>query len=151
MWGFFVTRFFHLAYCFNILCKISIFNFFIIKRILKLFLSFKHFSSSQSVSSVTQSCLTLCDPMNCSSPGFRVHHQLPELAQTHVHQVSDTVRPSHCLSSTSPPAFNLSEHQDLFQWVSSSPQVAKVLELFQVLVQSKITKQNNALQYMFRN
>ena len=59
-------------------------------------------------SSVAQSCLTLCDPMDCSMPGFPVHHQLPELAQTHVHRVSDAIQPSHPLSSPSPPAFNLS-------------------------------------------
>ena len=80
-------------------------------------------------SSVTQSCLTLCDPMNCSTPGFPVHHQLSELAQTHVHWVGDAIQPSHPLSSSSPPAFNLSHHQGLFQWISSSRQVGKVLEL----------------------
>ena len=58
-------------------------------------------------SSVTQSCLTLCDPTDCRMPGFLVHHQLPELAQTHVHRVSDAIQPSHPLSSPSPPAFNL--------------------------------------------
>ena len=79
-------------------------------------------------SSVAQSCLTLFDPMDCGAPGFPVHHQLPELAQTHVHWVSNAVQPFHPLSSPSPPAFNLSEHQGLFQWVSSSHQVAKVLE-----------------------
>ena len=62
---------------------------------------------SMSASSVAQSCLTLCDPMYCSTPGFPVHHQLPELTQTHVHQVSDAIQPSHPLSSPSPPAFNL--------------------------------------------
>ena len=60
-------------------------------------------------SSVTQSCQTLCDPMDCSTPGFPVHHQLPELAQTHVHQVSDAIQPFHPLSSLSPPAFSLSQ------------------------------------------
>ena len=65
-------------------------------------------------SSVAQSCLTLCDPMDSSMPGFLVHHQLPELAQTHVHQVSDAIQPSHPLSSPSPPAFNLSRYQGLF-------------------------------------
>ena len=74
------------------------------------------------------SCVWLCDTMDCSTPGFPVHHQLPELAQTHVHWVSDTIRPSHPLSYPSPPAFNLSQHQSLFQWISSSHQVAKVLE-----------------------
>ena len=66
-------------------------------------------------SSVAQSCLTLCNPMDCSAPGFPVHHQLPELAQTYVHRVSDAIQPSHPLSSPSPPAFNLSQHQGLFQ------------------------------------
>ena len=78
---------------------------------------------------VTQSCLTLGYPVVCSTPGFPVHHQVPELAQTHVHQVGDAIQSSHPLSSPSPPAFNLSQHQGLFQWVSSSHQVAKVLEL----------------------
>ena len=79
-------------------------------------------------SSVAQSCLTLCDHMDCSTPGFPVHHQPPELAQTHVHQVSDAIQPSHPLSFPSP-AFNLSQHRDLFKWVSFSHQVAKVVEL----------------------
>ena len=70
-------------------------------------------------SSVTQSCVTLCDPMDCSMTGFPVHHQLLELAQTHVHQVSDAIQPSHPLSSPSPPAFNLFQHQGIWktqQW-----------------------------------
>ena len=75
--------------------------------------------------SEAKSCLTLCDPMDCSMPGFPVHHQLPKLAQTHVHWVSDAIQPSHPLSSPSPPTFNLSQHQDLFQWVSQLHQVAK--------------------------
>ena len=79
-------------------------------------------------SSVTQSCPTLCDPMNRSMPGLPVHHQLPEFAQTHVHRVSDAIQPSHPLLSPSPPALNLSQNQGLFKWVSSSHQVAKVLE-----------------------
>ena len=79
-------------------------------------------------SSVTQSCPTLCDPMNCSMPGLPVHHQLPDSIQTHVHWVSDAIQPSHPLSSPSPD-LNLSQHQGLFKWVSSSHQVAKVLEL----------------------
>ena len=85
------------------------------------------------ISSVAQSCLTLCDPMDCSMSGFPVHHQLPEPTQTHVHWVSDAIQPSHPLSS--PPAFNLSQHQGLFKWVSSSHQVAKGLE-FQLQHQS---------------
>ena len=77
-------------------------------------------------SSLTQSWLTHCDPMDCSLPGFPVLHQLPELAQTHVHQVSDAIQPSHPLSPPSSPAFSLSQHQGIFQWVSSSHQVANV-------------------------
>ena len=79
-------------------------------------------------SSVTQSCLTLCDPMNRSMPGLPVHHQPPEFTQTHVHWVSDAIQPSHPLSSPSSPTFNLSQHQGLFNWVSSLHQVAKVVE-----------------------
>ena len=86
-------------------------------------------------SSVTQSCPTLCNPMDCSIPDFPVHHQLLALAQIHIHWVSDAVQPSHPLSSPSPPAFNLSQHQGLFKWVSSLHQVAKVLE-FQIQHQS---------------
>ena len=76
-------------------------------------------------SSVTESCLTFCDPRNCSMPGLPIYHQLLEFTQTHIHWVSDTIQPSHPLSSPSPPAFNLSQHQGLFKWVSSSYQVAK--------------------------
>ena len=88
------------------------------------------FWSSFQLSSVAQLCLTLSDPMDCSMPGFRVHYQLPETAQTHVHQVGDAIQPSHPLSSPSPPTFNFSQHQSLFQWVSSLHQVAKVLEFW---------------------
>ena len=93
------------------------------------------FLVSVEFSSVAQSCLTLCDPMNCSTPGLRVHHQLPESTQTHVHWVRDVIQPYHPLSSPSPPAFSLSQHQGLIKWVSSSHQVAKVLE-FQLQHQS---------------
>ena len=79
-------------------------------------------------SSVTQSCPTLCDPMNHSTPGLPVHYQLPEFTHTHVHQVSDAIQPSHPPLSPSPPAPNCSQHQSLFQWVNSSHEVAKVLE-----------------------
>ena len=79
-------------------------------------------------SSVTQSCLALCDPMNHSTLGFPVHHQLLEFTQTHVHRVGDAIQPSYPLSSSSPPAPNPSQHQGLFQWVNSSHEVAKVLE-----------------------
>ena len=85
-------------------------------------ISFSQFSS------VAQSCLTLCDPMNCSTPGLPVQHQLPEFTQTHGHQVSDGIQPSHPLSAPSPPVPNLSQHQSLFQWVDSWHEVAKVLE-----------------------
>ena len=110
---------------------------------------FQYFSLSSSsnrvnlsvqFSSVTQSGLTLCDPMDSSMPGLPVHHQLPEFTQTHVHWVGDAIQPSHPLSSPSP-AFNLSQHQGLFIWVSSSHQVAKVLE-FQL--------QHQSFQWMFR-
>ena len=79
-------------------------------------------------SSVTQLCPTLCDPMNCSTSGLPVHHQLPEFTQTHIHWVSDAIQPSHPLLSPFPPASNPSQHQSLFQWVNSSHEVAKVLE-----------------------
>ena len=79
--------------------------------------------------SVTKLCLTLCSPMGCSTPGFPVLHYLPEFAQTHDHWVSDAIQLSHLLSPTSSPALNLSQHQGLFQWVSSLHQVVKVLEL----------------------
>ena len=79
-------------------------------------------------SSVTQSCPTLCVPMDCSTAGFLVHHQLPEFIQTHVHLVGEAIQPSHPLSSPFPPAPNLSQHQGLFQWVSSSHQMARVLQ-----------------------
>ena len=69
-------------------------------------------------SSVAQSCLTLCDPMDCSMPGLPVHHKLPESTQTHVYQVGDAIQPSHPLSSPSPPAPNPSQHQGLFQRVN---------------------------------
>ena len=86
-------------------------------------------------SSLTQSCPTLCDPMDCSMPGFPVYHQLPEPAQAHVHWVGDAIPPSHPLSLPSPPAFNLSQQWGLSQWVSTSHQVARVLE-FQLQHQS---------------
>ena len=90
---------------------------------------------------VTQSCLTLCNPMDCSTPSLPVHHQFPEFTQPHVHWLHDAIQPSHPLSSPSPPNFNLCQHQGLFKWVSSSQQVAKVLE-FQL--------QHQSLQWIFR-
>ena len=91
--------------------------------------------SSVQFSSVTQLCPTLCDPMNRSMPGLPVHHQLPEFTQTPVHRVGDAIQPSHPLLSPFPSAFNLSQNQGLFKSVSSSHQVAKVLE-FQLQHQS---------------
>ena len=79
--------------------------------------------------SVAKSCPTLCSPMDCSTPGFPILHCLPEFAQVHIHWVINAIQPSQPLSPPSPPAFNLSQPQGLFQWVGSSHQVAKVLEL----------------------
>ena len=93
-----------------------------------------HSQRSVQLSSV-QSCPTLCNPMDRSTPGFPVHHQLPKSTQTHVHWVGDAIQPSHPLSSPSPPALDLSQHQGLFKWVSSLHQVAKVL-VFQLQHQS---------------
>ena len=98
-------------------------------------------TSPTSASLVAQSCPTLCNPMDCSTPGFPVHHQLWALAQTHVHRIGDAIQPSHPLSSPSPPAFNLSQHQGLFQWVNSSHQVAKEL---------KFQLQHQSFQWIFR-
>ena len=92
-------------------------------------------------SSVAQSCPTLCDPMNRSTLGLPVHHQVPQFTQTHVHRVGDAIQPSHPLSSPSLPAPNRSQHQGLFQWVNSSHEVAKVLE-FQL--------QHQSLQWIFK-
>ena len=96
---------------------------------------------SDQFNSVSQSCLTLCDPMDSSTPGLPVYHQLLEFTQTHIHWVCDAIPPSHTLSSPSPHPLNLSQHQGLFQWVSSSHQVAKVLE-FQL--------QHQSVQWLFR-
>ena len=89
--------------------------------------------------SVAKLCPTLCDPMDSPTPGFPVPLHLPELAQTHVHWIADAIQPSHPLLLPSPPAFSLSQHQSLFQWVSSSHQVAKGLEL-----------QHQSFQWLFR-
>ena len=78
---------------------------------------------------VAQSCLTLCDPMDCSSPGLLVPHHLPKLAQIHVHCISDATQPSHPLLPSLPSALNLSQHQGLFQWVSCLHQMTKILQL----------------------
>ena len=100
---------------------------------------FTHHSIMSLFSSGTLSCPTLCDPMDCITSGLPVRHQLPELAQTHVHPVGDAIQPFHPLSSPSP-ALN-SQHQGLFKWASSSHQVAKVLE-FQL--------QHQSFQWIFR-
>ena len=92
-------------------------------------------------SSVALLCLSLCDPIDCSMPNFPVLHRLLELAQTHAHWVSDAIQPSHPLLSPSPLAFNLSQHQCLFQWVSSLHHVAKVL---------KFQLQHQFFQWIFR-
>ena len=91
--------------------------------------------------SVTQLCMILCDPMDCSMPGFPAHHKLLELVQTHVHWVSDAIQTSHPLLSPSPHALNLSQYQRLFQWIGSFIQVAKILEL---------QLQHWSFQWMFR-
>ena len=90
---------------------------------------------NQSINSATHSCPTLCEPMNCSTPGLPLHYQLPESTQIYVHWVGHAIQPSHPLSSPSPLAFILSKHQGLVKWVSSSHQVAKLLE-FQLQHQS---------------
>ena len=105
------------------------------------FVVFLHYFFTLQFSSVAQSCPTLCDPMNRSTPGLRVHYQLPEFTQTHVHWVGDGIQPSHPLSSPSPPAPNPSQHQGLVKWVSSLPQVAKGLQ-FQL--------QHQSFQWIFR-
>ena len=99
----------------------------------------KSFYTSVQFSSVAQLWLSLCDPRNCSMPGFPLHHHLLEFTQTHVYWVSDATQPSHPLLSPSLPTFNLSQHQGLFKWVSSLHQVPKILEL-----------QHQSLQWIFR-
>ena len=111
-------------------------NYFCFKRKVKRYrmlycnLKWMHCVNLWSVqfSSVGQSCPTLCDTMNHSTPSFPVHHQFPEYTQTHVHRVCDAIQPSYTLSSPFPPALNLSQHHGLFKWISSSHKVAKVLE-----------------------
>ena len=92
-------------------------------------------------SSVTQLCPVLCEPMDCSTLGFSVHHQLPEIAQTHVHWVSDDIQQPHPLLSPAPPAFNISQHQSIFQRGSSLHQVARLL---------KFQLQHQSFQWIFR-
>ena len=121
--------------------KFFSFYFYSVCSVFLSFFFFNQTSWAEQFSSVAQSCLTLCDPMDCSIPGFPVHHQFLELAQTHDHRVGDAIQPSLPLSSPSLPAFNLSHHQGLFQRVTSSNQVAKVLE-FQL--------QHQSFQWIFR-
>ena len=103
----------HEKNCYELYCT----RFFLWMRI---FISLELITkSSVQFSSVAQSCPTLCDPMDCSTPGLPVYHQLPDFTQTHVHWVSDAIQLSHPLSSPSPPTFNLSQHQGLFKWVTS--------------------------------
>ena len=106
----------------HVICKDSIISSFLFDTLF-LFLSLLF-----AFISVAQSCLTLCDPMNRSTPGLPVHHQLPEFTQTYIHWVSDAIQPSHSLSSLSPPTPNPSHHQSLFQWVNSLHEVPKILE-----------------------
>ena len=99
------TKYFMFIPCFSLLnYNLSMYKSFLF-----------HYSSQYQIRSVAQLCLTLCDPMNRSTPGLPIHHQLPEFTQTHVHQVSDVIQPSHPVSSPSPPAPNPSQHQSLFQ------------------------------------
>ena len=140
-----VSRFIHICKQSNFVCFYSwvIFHCIYLPHLLYPFLcqcSLSLFPCCQ-FNSVAQSCLTVCNPMDSITSGFPVHHQLLELAEAHVHRVGNAIQPSHPLSSPSPPAFNLSQHQGLFQWVSSSHQVAKVLE-FQL--------QHQSFQWIFR-
>ena len=106
----------------------AISEFIFISLSLKTALAELYGYTSDQIRPVAQSRQTLWDPMNHSTPGLPAHHQLLEFTQTHVHQVSDAIQPSHPLSSPSPPAPNPSQHQNLFQWINSSHEVAKVLE-----------------------
>ena len=138
----FVTRFCSSPLCFSLLGTISFLRYLL--SFLSFFLFFFEafcFLRDIQISSVTQLCPTLCDPMDCSTPGLPVHHQFPEFTQTHVHWVSDAIQPPHPLSSPSPPAISLSQHQSLFKWVSSSQKVAKVLEFH---------LQHQSFQWIFR-
>ena len=110
----------HLPSCCCLMCPFFHFS--------HLLLSYGQAKTFYQIRSVAQSCPTFCDPMNRSTPGLPVHHQLPEFTQSHVHRVSDAIQPSHPLPSPSPPAPNPSHHLSLFQWVNSSHEVAKVLE-----------------------
>ena len=126
------------TFAYNLACSLSLITIAMGVKLLDSSCSFiifcnlsvlgKFYLISVQFSSVAQSCPTLRDPMNRSTPGLPVHHQLPEFTETHVHQVSNAIQPSHPLSSLSPPAPNPSQHQSLFQWLNSLHEVAKVLE-----------------------
>ena len=120
-------------YCYFIILKCHYWHFIISQETLVMLHTCLNLSntisfSSVQFSSVAQSCPTLCDPMNRSTPSLPVHHQLPESTQTYIHWVSDAIQPCNPLLSPFPPALNLSQHQGLFKWVRSSHQVAQVLE-----------------------
>ena len=115
------------TYILSKICREYVKIYLLFFYLLKLYWDTFYIPSVQ-FSSVAPSCLTLCDPMNRSTPGLPVHHQLPEFAQIHVHWGSDAIQPSHPRSSPSRPAPNPSQHQSLLQWVNSSHEVAKVLE-----------------------
>jgi len=122
-------------YCISFNCTVYCFDTFVLCNMVTTMAVANTSINSVQFISVSQLCLTLCDPMDWSTPGFPVHHQLPKRTQTHVHWVGDAIQPSHPLLSPSSPTFNLSQHQDLFRWDSSSHQMAKVLE-FQLQPQS---------------
>ena len=143
MLNFFQLTLAYFIYWYHAEFSLQSYNFFFLEMKMK-FLVMRIWLSIRGMirfSSVTQLCLTLCDPMECSTPGLPVHHQLTEFIQTHVHWVCDAIQPCHPLSSPSTPTFNLSQHQGLFQWVGSLHQVAKVLE-FQL--------QHQSFQWIFR-
>ena len=125
------------------------FGSFSLKKYLKKEMKVIKIFRSDQIRSVAQSCPTLCDPMNRSTPGLPVHHQLPEFTQTHVHRVSDAIQPSHPLSSPSQPAPNPSQHQSLFQWVNSSHEMAKVLELQDITGRNKTVLNYKQYKYIY--
>ena len=127
----------HIKYAYICACTWHIHNIELAQKFVWVFLHniMQYPNELFQFSSVSQSCPILCHPVDCSTPGFPVYHQLLELVQTHVHRVCDAIQPSHPLSSPSLPAFNLSQHQGLFQRVNTSHEVAKVLE-FQLQHQS---------------
>ena len=122
-----------LDYFINLFLGREVFNYYVFKYFLRSFLSL--FSLLVQFSSITQSCPTPCDPMDCNMPGFPVYYQSQSFTETHAHRVGDAIQTSHPLSSPSPPTFNLPQNQGLFKLASSSHQVAKVLA-FQLQHQS---------------